>query len=146
MPIGAPMHVTAMLEHENGATASLLAAKESFGYSPRMEIYGTEGILYAPRPNMFHGEIRIQQRNGETHSFPYSHGFAEDSRGIGVADMAYAIRSGRKHRASGELASHVLDIQLGIMASSKEGRHIAIPSRCEQPAPSPLGLEYNQLD
>ncbi|QHW33045.1 Gfo/Idh/MocA family oxidoreductase [Paenibacillus rhizovicinus] len=146
VPIGAPLHVTAMLEFENGATASLQAAKESFGYTPRLEIYGTEGILHVPDPNMFDGAITLQQRNGQTQSFPYSHDFAKNSRGVGIADMAYAIRSGRQHRASGELASHVLDIQLGILASSQEGRHIPIEASCEQPAALPLGLKYNALD
>ncbi|WP_201755342.1 Gfo/Idh/MocA family protein [Paenibacillus glycinis] len=146
VPVGAPMHVSAMLDFENGATATLQAAKESFGYTPRLEIYGTEGILHVPDPNMFHGAITIQQRNGETHSFPYSHGFAENSRGIGIADMAYAIRTGRKHRASGALASDVLDLQLAILASSKEGRHILIEPRSEQPAALPLGLMYGLLD
>lgn len=146
IPIGAPLHVSAMLEFENGATASLQAAKESFGYTPRLEVYGTEGILHVPDPNMFDGAVTIVQRNGKTASFPYSHDFAANSRGVGIADMAYAIRSGRKHRASGELASHVLDIQLGILESSKEGRHIPIQAQCEQPAPLPLGLKYNTLD
>ncbi|WP_219833925.1 Gfo/Idh/MocA family protein [Paenibacillus sp. R14(2021)] len=146
VPIGAPMHVTAMLEFENGVTASLQAAKESFGYTPRLEIYGTEGILHVPDPNMFDGAPRIQQRNGETHTFPYSHDFAQNSRGIGIADMAHAIRSGRQHRASGGLARHVLDIQMGILDSSKEQRRIAVEARCEQPAALPLGLKYGMLD
>ncbi|MBM7565185.1 Gfo/Idh/MocA family protein [Paenibacillus sacheonensis] len=146
VPIGAPMHVSAILDFANGATAALQAAKESFGYTPRLEIYGTEGILHVPDPNAFDGAVTLQQRNGTTQSFPYSHEFAKNSRGIGVADMAHAIRSDRKHRASGELASHVLDIQLGILASSKEGRHVAIEAGCEQPAPLPLGLKYGLLD
>jgi predicted dehydrogenase len=146
VPIEAPMHAAATLDFENGAVGSLVAAKESFGYMPRLEIYGTEGVLYAPDPNMFGGPIRIQPRNGTATEVPYSHGFAENSRGIGIADMAYAIQSGRRHRASGELARHVIDITLGIIESSQTERHISLTSRVEQPAPLPLGLLYNQLD
>ncbi|MBO7747330.1 Gfo/Idh/MocA family oxidoreductase [Paenibacillus sp. MWE-103] len=146
VPIGAPMHASALIDFESGVTATLQAAKESFGYTPRLEIYGTEGILIVPDPNAFNGAVTIQQRNGETHAFPYSHGFAENSRGIGIADMAYAIRTGRPHRASGALASDVLDLQLAILASSKEGRRVQVEPRSERPAALPLHLKYGLLD
>jgi len=144
--IPAPTNVSAVLDFASGAVGSLQAAKESFGYLPRLEIFGTEGNLIANDPNFFGGRVAIQFRNGETKEFPLSHGYAEDSRGIGLADMAYAIRHGRPHRASGALARHVLDISLGIFQSSKEGRHVPIGSAVERPAPLPLGLKHNRLD
>jgi predicted dehydrogenase len=146
VPVAAPMNAAATLDFESGAIASLQAAKESFGYTPRLEIYGTEGILYAPDPNMFGGAIRLQQRNGAITEVPYSHGFSENSRGIGVADMAYAIRSGRPHRANGELARHVLDITLSIFESSRTERHVTVMTRSERPVPLPIGLDHNQPD
>lgn len=146
VPVAAPMNAAATLDFADGPIASLQAAKESFGYTPRFEIYGTDGILYAPDPNMFGGPIRLQGRNGTITDVPPSHGFTENSRGIGVADMAYALRSGRPHRASGELASHVLDITLGIFESSRTERHVAISADVERPAPLPLGLQGNHLD
>jgi predicted dehydrogenase len=146
VPIEAPMHAAATLDFASGAIASLQVAKESFGYAPRFEIYGTEGVLYAPDPNMFGGAIRIQQPDGAIAEFPYSHGFAENSRGIGIADMAYAIQSGRPHRASGELARHVIDITLGIFESARTERHVPITTRVERPAALPLALKHNQLD
>ncbi|HSH77632.1 MAG TPA: Gfo/Idh/MocA family oxidoreductase, partial [Herpetosiphonaceae bacterium] len=118
VPVAAPMNTAATLDFESGAIASLQAAKESFGYTPRLEIYGTDGILYAPDPNTFGGPIRIRRRNGSVVDVPCTHGFSENSRGIGVADMAQAMRSGRAHRANGELARHVLDITLGIFEAS----------------------------
>lgn len=144
--IEAPTNVSAVLDFHSGAVASLQAAKESFGYLPRLEIFGTEGNLTVPDPNFFGGRISVQFPNGETKEFPYSHGFTEDSRGIGLADMAYAIRTGRPHRASGQLARHVLDISLGIYEASNEGRHVALDSMITRPAPLPLGLKYNRLD
>ena len=52
--------------------------------------------------------------------------YAQNSRGLGVADMATAIVSGRPHRASGELAYHVLDIMESIHVASEEDRHVKI--------------------
>ena len=77
---------------------------------------------------------------------PLTHGYAENSRGIGVADMAYALRSGRPHRASGELAYHVLDIMHAFHDASREGKHVELSSTCTRPAPLPLGLREGTLD
>lgn len=152
VPVEAPTNVAAVLDFHSGAVASLQAAKESFGYKPRLEIFGTEGNMTVPDPNFFgpvaglNSLITIQSRNGETKELPLSYGFTEDSRGLGVADMAYAVRSGRPNRASGRLAEHVLDISLGIFEASAADRHVYLKTSVERPAPLPLGLKYNQLD
>jgi len=152
--VEAPTNVSATLDFHNGVVTSLQAAKEGFGYKPRLEIYGTAGNLLIPDPNFFgtipipgiQSEIMIQFPSFETKAIPFSHGFKEDSRGIGLADMAYAIRSGRTNRASGRLARHVLDISLSIFESSDSDRHVFVQSTVERPAPLPLGLKYNLLD
>jgi len=146
VPVEAPTNVTAVLDFHDGAVASLQACKEAFGYSPRLEIYGTEGILYVPDPNFFGGAVSVKLSNGETKEIPHSHVYAEEGRGIGIADMAYAIQSGRNNRASGRLASHILDISLSIFEASEQGRHVTLQSTVERPAPLPLGLKYNTLD
>lgn len=146
VPVVAPLNTAATLEFANGAIGTLQAAKEAFGYTPRLEVYGTEGILYANDPNMFGGAIQIKRPDGTLEEMAYSHGYGENSRGIGIADMAYGIRTGRAHRASGELARHVIDITLGIFESAKTERHITLTTSCEQPAPLPVGLAHGQLD
>lgn len=152
VPVEAPTNITAVLDFHSGAVASLQAAKESFGYKPRLEIFGTEGNMTVPDPNFFApvsglgSLLTIQSRSGEVKELPLSHGFTEDSRGLGVADMAYAIRSGRPNRASGRLAEHILDISLGILEASETNRHVHLQTKVDRPAPLPLGLKYNQLD
>lgn len=152
VPVEAPTNITAVLDFHSGAVASLQAAKESFGYKPRLEIFGTEGNMTVPDLNFFGpvsglgSLLTIQSRSGEVKELPLSHGFTEDSRGLGVADMAYAIRSGRPNRASGRLAEHILDISLGILEASETNRHVHLQTKVERPAPLPLGLKYNQLD
>ncbi|MCJ8005965.1 Gfo/Idh/MocA family protein [Lederbergia wuyishanensis] len=151
-PVEAPTNVAATLDFHNGVVANVQATKESFGYRPRLEIFGTKGNLIVPDPNFFGpiqgfiGDITIQYPNFETKTIPLTHGFNEDSRGIGVADMAYAIQSGRKHRASGQLARHILDVSLGIFEASEKEKHIYIQSMIERPATLPVGLKDNELD
>ena len=68
------------------------------------------------------------------------------SRGIGAADMACALASGRAHRTSGELAYHVLDVMHAFHDASNTGRHVEIESTCARPAPLPMGLREGTLD
>jgi len=63
-----------------------------------------------------------------------------------AAFMAYGMTYGRPHRASGELAYHVLDVMCGFAEASQRGRHIDIQSTCARPAPLPVGLPKGKLD
>ena len=71
---------------------------------------------------------------------------AEKQPGIGLADMAYALRYARSHRASGDMAYHVLDVMHGFLDASETGTHYKVPSTCTRPAPLPLGLLHGTLD
>jgi hypothetical protein len=90
--------------------------------------------LFVPDPNGFGGEVWISRRGGEREAVALRHGFAENARGVGVLDMAHAISDGRPHRASGNLAFHVLDVMLAVGDSSEAGRHIEITSGVERPS------------
>jgi hypothetical protein len=70
----------------------------------------------------------------------------EVSRGIGVAEMAYSLAYGRPHRASGALAYHVLDVMQAFDEASASAERVAIQSRCDRPAPLPMGLRLGELD
>jgi len=75
-----------------------------------------------------------------------THGYEENSRGIGVADMAYAIQSGRPHRASGALGYHVLEAMHGFHDASEQNAHYQMQSTVERPAAFPTGLAAGTLD
>jgi predicted dehydrogenase len=66
---------------------------------------------------------------------PLTHGATDNSRGLGVADLARAIRAGGPARANGELAYHVLDVMHATLESSAGDRHVTIASTAERPAP-----------
>jgi predicted dehydrogenase len=103
-----------------------------------IEIYGTEGSLAVPDPNRFGGEVELLAPGGAWQALPLTHGYAEDNyRILGLADMADAIAEGRPHRASGELAFHVLEVMEAFQVSSDAGRRVTIASRPERPAPLP---------
>jgi hypothetical protein len=49
--------------------------------------------------------------------------------------MAEAIVEGRPHRASGELAYHVLEVMHGIHDASASGTYYHVQHLCSQPEP-----------
>lgn len=145
--VNTPTHIAGTLDFANGAIATMVMSFDIWGHTlPNLEIYGTEGTLRVPDPNTFGGPIYIRSaRDSEWHEVPLTHGHAENSRGIGVADMALAMETGRPHRASGELAYHVLDVMEAIHDSSREGAHIELTSQVERPAPLQAGDWSEQL-
>ena len=125
-----PTHVAGVLDFAGGAVATIITSFDVWAASlPRIEVYGSEGSLNVPDPNTFGGPVRIRlAKDKELRDVPLTHGYTENSRGLGVADMASAIREGRPHRASGELAFHVLDVMAAFEEASTAGRHMAITS------------------
>jgi len=142
----APTNVSGAIEFESGATALLQVARESFGYTPRLEVYGTEGILHVPDPNFFRGPVLLMRHSGEIKEVPLTHGYTDENRGIGLADMVYAVRTGRPHRASGQLARHVLEASRGLFAAEAARRHVRMQYPVERPEPLPLGVKFHILD
>ena len=142
-----PTHVAGVLDFANGAVATLITSFDVWGaHLPRIEIYGSEGSLSVPDPNRFDGEVLLLRAGErEWNPVPAAHS-AEVGRGIGVADMAYALVYSRPHRASGDLAFHVLDVMQSFAEASEAGRHLTIDSGVSSPASLAVGLELGQLD
>ncbi len=143
-----PTHVAGLLDFANGAIGTIVTSFDVWaGELPRIEIYGSEGSLSVPDPNTFGGPVRIHRAGSkEWNEVPLAFGYADNSRGLGVADMASALRSGRPHRASGTLTYHVLDIMHAVHDSSRDGCRVDLATACERPAPLPLGLLEGQVD
>ncbi len=132
-----PTHVAGLLDFTNGTVVTMITSFDVWGHTlPHIEIYGSAGTLSVPDPNTFGGPVRLWRAAGNSwEDIPLIPGYPHNSRGLGVADMAEAIRSGRPHRANASLAYHVLDIMHAIHESSQEGRHIYLSSTCERPDP-----------
>ncbi len=132
-----PTHVTGVLDFASGAIGTITTSFDVWAANvPRIEIFGTEGSLNVPDPNTFGGTPMIRRTDDDDwREVPLSHSYTENSRGIAIADMAAAINEGRSHRASGDLAYHILDIMHAIQDASDTGRHVLLESSCERPEP-----------
>lgn len=144
-----PTHVAGIMEFAAGPIATLLTSFDVKGGStlPFIEVYGSQGTLQVTNPNNFGGEIKLRRGgSSEWSTIPLAYGHSENGRGIGAADMAQAILTGRKHRANGELAYHVLEAMHGFHDAAEQGKHYVMQSSCEKPALFPLGLAEYTLD
>lgn len=143
-----PTHVNGVLDFKSGAIATIITSFDVWSHQlPRIEIYGSEGSLSVPDPNTFGGPVLIRRKDaGNWSEMPLTHLYSENSRGLGVADMARALKSGGMNRANGNLAYHVLDIMHGIHDAAREGRHINLESTCERPEAMPMGLIPGRVD
>ncbi len=146
--VNTPTHVSGILDFENGAVATIVTSFDVWYHNlPNIEIHGTSGSMVVPDPNTFGGPIHVRRAgHADWSETPLSHEYTDNSRGIGVADMAHALRSGRPHRANVEMAYHVLDIIHACHDSSKIGAHVDLQSTCDRPAALPLDMPPYVLD
>jgi predicted dehydrogenase len=147
MKVEAPTHVAGILEFANGTLCQVVATSDVHPTQlPNIEIYGTDGSLRLPDPNYFPGPVLLRHPDKEEWvELECQHPYNQDSRGVGVADMAVAIRNGRPHRANGEMGAHVVDVINALHESWDEGRRIDLATTCAQPAPLPVELENWQI-
>ena len=146
-PVNVDTHQTGVLKFVSGAIVTMIASFEVYRHTHApIEIYGSEGSLSVPDPNTFGGPVKLFRPGYDGwKEMPLSHIYSENSRSIGAADMVMALREKRPHRASGTLAYHVLEVMLAFCESSRQGKCVAVRSRCERPAPLPLGLCDGEL-
>lgn len=152
IPVEVPTHATGALELESGALVTVLMSWDIWAtHLPYIEVYGTQGSLSVANPDLFDGAPALRRSGDEElrqpppapgevpwMPFPLSHD-GNVGRGIGIAEMASSIQAGRPHRASAELSCHVLEVLRALERSAQEPGEIAMETRCERPAPLPLG-------
>ena len=139
-------HVIGVLDFESGAIASIITSFDVWGSDlPRIEVYGTEGALSVPDPNLFDGQVKLM-RAGDDSWTEVPSAYQEGGRGMGLAEMAWAIHQRRPGRASGDVANHVLDIMHAVHEACDEGRHVDLTATCERPAMVPTGLAEGVFD
>lgn len=147
IPVHIPTHVSGVMAFECGAVVQIGMSFDVAGHRHvPLEIYGTEGTLVVPDPNHFGGDIELLKKGGSFEPQPTTQPYADGNyRSLGVADMAHAILTGRPHRASGDLALHVLEVMEAFGTAAETGETVTITTRPERPAPLSQSLFDGQL-
>jgi predicted dehydrogenase len=132
------------LQFERGTVGNILFDANSIFTSPErpsLVLFGTLGVMYMADPNNFGGEVRvILKGNNEPFVMQQSHAFSDEGRGLGVAEMAWSMRMGRKNRANKEMAYHALEVLHAIVRSSQAKSNQAIQSTFDLLPPIPRGF------
>jgi predicted dehydrogenase len=134
-----PTHVAAVLDFVSGPVVTLMVSFDIHAARlPIIEIYGSRRALAVPDPNMFDGPVEVYEPSAqEWQTRDLVGAYPENSRGLGVAEMADAIVENRPNRASGDLALHVLEIMHAVHEASDTSRHVELTTSCERPNPLP---------
>ncbi|MEU7581071.1 Gfo/Idh/MocA family oxidoreductase [Streptomyces sp. NPDC041068] len=139
-PVDVPTHVTALVEFASGVRADSTFSFDSALPRIRFEITGTEGTLAVPDPNTFAGPLKLLPSGAsEWRELPVRG--RTDGRGLGVVDMARALRCGGAHRASGALALHVLQAMTAVAHSSERSEFVPLTTQIVPPRPLPEGWD-----
>ena len=116
-----------------------------------IELYGDKGSMIVPDPNMFGGsvltctddygaweehktdelplgKINITSQSERANESPTNANY----RSVGLSEMAYCIENGLKHRCSGELSLHVLDIIKSTMKAADTQTPQQIKTTCKK--------------
>ncbi len=138
--VDVPTHVAGTVDFVNGAVAAVITSFDVWAaHLPRIEIYGSEGGISVPDPNTFGGPVLFQRyADKEWHEIPLTHGFSENSRGIGIMEMALSIQEKKTHRASGDLAYHVLELMHGFHRASEDESYFHLSTSPQAPDLLPM--------
>ena len=144
--------MSASLQFASGALVSVLFDGNTVNAEQNaLTLFGSRGILKLGDPNGFNGSVSLIYAGQPECTLPFSHGYDGVNtveatpfdfyghRGIGVAEMAWAIRKGRPNRCSKEYGLHCLEVLAGMEESAATGSTVEISSRFEM---KPLAPGY----
>jgi predicted dehydrogenase len=124
-----PTHAAAILRMRSGPLVTLTVSFETRGqYVSGLTVYGTGGTLALPDANGFTGEVVLTGPAGEVEKVQYEARAAQETRGIGIEELALALAESRPHRASADLALHVLEAAEAAVASAETRRFVKLNS------------------
>lgn len=137
-----PTLVTGQMAFASGAVGTIMLTYDIHAHKlPIIEIYGTEGTLSVPDPNTFAGPALLYRDSSKSFmEIPLTFDYTENSRGLGVADMARAAIEKDKPRAGVDLTFHALEIMTGLIRSGEQNAPVEIKSGFTRPVPMKSGL------
>ncbi|GAB4546922.1 MAG: Gfo/Idh/MocA family oxidoreductase [Anaerolineae bacterium] len=135
IPVNVDTHYLGLLRFASGVVANMNMSFDVWQHTlPRIEVYGTQGSMLVPDPNTFKGPVSIWTPEREQWEDQPLIGDPEALRGAGVADMARGIAANELHRASGDLALHVLDAMVAFGEAAASGQHVKLTTTVQRPA------------
>lgn len=140
-PVEVDTHLSVLTRFASGVVGTSVYSFDSPRRRQAFEITGADGVLEVPVSG-FDGATRVLAGDDrETDWVEVPPPGVHRERGVGVLELARALRDGRAPRASGELALHALEVMLAIERSAETGTAVAIESTA--PVVEPLPTEWD---
>ncbi|SEG91634.1 Predicted dehydrogenase [Actinacidiphila yanglinensis] len=136
-PVEVPTHLSVVTTFASGTVGTSVYSFDSPLRRQLFEITGSEGVMEVPVSG-FDGDTRLL--TGTARDTPWTTVPAvgvPSGRGVGVLELARALRAGQRPRASGELAYHVLDVMLAVEESAELGTPVRVASSAPEVPPIP---------
>lgn len=129
--VDVPTHIAGIMNFENGAVGTITTTFDvHYQGQSMLEIYGSEGTIFVPDPNTFGGPVLLlRPQEGEPKEIPLCYDYKDNSRALGLADMAHAFISGGDFRANYHQTFHVLEIMESFRISSEKNSPVDIKSK-----------------
>lgn len=126
-----PTYTSGIMNFDNGSVGMIFTTFDvHYDKQAKFEIYGSKGTLILPDPNTFGGPVKLlRAEDGEYREMPLMFDYSDNSRGLGLAGMAKALKTGTSYRANSDLALHVLEILSSFEKSSDQGKHITLETK-----------------
>jgi predicted dehydrogenase len=151
-------HYTSVLKMKNGVLVNMNMSFDVWHSTlPKLEIYGTEGTMTLPDPNMSDGKASIFRKeqvlagcyglpaDEKSYEMPLrDQNVSAYTRGTGVAELAQAIREGRKNLANEQLAIHIVEVIERMMESAATGRCCQIKSELPNDSTETVGDSFGR--
>ena len=151
--VNCPTTYFSTIEFKNGTIIRLTLSFDVISHlRNHIELYGENGSMVVPDPNMFGGSVLISKKLGSDWknyktnkallgkiNIRTQSSRANESptnanyRGAGLSEMINSIQNKKKHRCSGDLSLHVLNIIDAIHKSASKKKKQKISSYCEKP-------------
>ena len=145
--VDVPTSYYGVMEFDNGAVASIITSFDIWGaHLPIIEIYGSKGTLRVPDPNCFGGPVVLHVPGKGDEEIPLAFDYPDNSRALGLAEMASALKAGRRPRASYKQTLHVLEVLTGFERAAAQGGYLELTTTYEREAPMAQGLPHGVLD
>ena len=126
--------VSAMLRLRCGVTGTMMFNCDSIfrNDANRIMIFGTKGILMVGDVDQIESRVQlICDNDAAPKVLERVNPYVDNWRGLGIGEMALAIREKREHRANPQQACHVMEILSSILESGASGKLMKIETPFE---------------
>lgn len=137
-----------ILEFENASVSLIISLDVATPTQRSGELYGSHGMITLADPIFFSGDPSLvsppaARQPLDTAGLAFgAHNCLNhvgqpvaDYRGVGLTDLALAIRTGKPHRTAPDFVVHSVEVMEAIAASARQRSVMDLHSHCTRPAP-----------